>query len=319
MASRKQQNKAIERKNKNQRRITAIITGAVLLVVLLAIAWVAWDVQSRRWVMTFEGTRIATSDLQIMEWLVNTSWEGVHMDIRVPDHRDAVLSTLVNTLTIMHRADRHGIGVNAQDIEDGLPMMAMTGLPENYHRRAVELWAAFNVLPERLTSHYFPDYAPDAVVLAEYMDANRNRYANTTVIYITSQDGDVLEEIAAMVAAGDLDGVEHFEELIREYSMWYFEGEEITTSSIVGLINEFEIFHESDALLGLPEGAVSHVVEIWPEMFMLMYIVERTDAEDSAIEESFMQQRRNAQFSELMEEWVENANYRPHQRTLNSL
>jgi len=317
MTNKKQRNKAIERKNKNQRRLSAIITGAVVLVILLAVAWVAWDVQSRRWVMTFEGTRIEAVDLDIMAWLLGAHFD-THVDISVPSVRDAVVDELVNTLTLMHRADGHGIGVTAQDIADNLHVMNQ--LHEDFQHRATELWLGTNILPMRLADHYFPTYDADPTAMAEYVEERRNIYAQTSAMLIITEEHEVLERIITLAAAGDFYGADHFEEFVVEYAPIFYDPEMgAATHSLMFIIEALNLFHEMDEIAGLQQGELSRIVDLETGEYLLIYVVERTDMEDYEMEESFINRRRMDLIVEQLEEWSENANYRLNTRTLNAL
>jgi len=323
MKNRKKQNLEIERKNKQRRYAFRGVTTLVVLALVAAIVWVAWDARNRGWVMTFDGERISVSEMQFFSSLFQQNWFD-------PESREAVLDRMVEVYTLMDRAESLGLGMTDEEHESVLAMVSMSrqmgAIPDGVtDARAAEIHGSIEFLWTRLLDHYVPEYtlnlADFAEELAEYIDNNRDFYADTVVNYIVAEDFMTVEEVRA--SFGIEEGYEDFDQLIRAYSIFYNEEVGITSASIMDLWREFN-FQSFDVqmLLELQEGEVSHVFEAGG-LFFLIYVESRTEAEDSEIEDSFVEQmteiRREQAFIEIVEQWAAEANYSINRRALNAL
>jgi len=323
MKNRKKQNLEIERKNKQRRYAFRGVTTLVVLALVAAIVWVAWDARNRGWVMTFDGDRISVSEMQFFSTLFQQNWFD-------PEGREDVLDRMVEVYAAMDRAERLGLGMTDEEYESMLAVVSMNRqmgtIPEGVtDERAAEIYGLVEFLWPRLRDHYVPEYtlnlADFAEELAEYVENNRDFYADTVVHYIASDEFLHLEQIRALY--GVEAGYEDFDQLIREHSIFYSEEVGITSASIMDLWREFNIqSFDVQMLLELQEGEVSHVVEAGG-IFLLIYVESRTEAEDSEIEDSFVEQmteiRREQTFIEIIEQWAVEANYTINRRALNAL
>ncbi|MCL2840715.1 MAG: hypothetical protein FWE05_08060 [Defluviitaleaceae bacterium] len=307
--SRKSQNKEIERKLKNKKRLSTAIALGIVAVAAILIGIAVWDMQSQRWIMTFEGERIATSEFQF---------------IRDED-------ALVEALTILNRANQHNISITEEERENLEMLAGMLGLDELQipHGRMADLMSAWSPemgfggeLRAHLMNHYVPDYTfmDDEFQegLADYIQFQGDLYAELQVKYIAHDNMDDIIDISMRAHGG-----EDFDSLIREFSIHYNAEEGITVGEAFEVIEELDIWDGWMQIMSLQAGEISNVVSSSDgELHVLVYAYSRDDNLDE-IEESFRTQFINAGraeiFSEIIETWVENVDYTIHERTMNRL
>lgn len=323
MANKKQLNRQIERKTKAQRMMFKCVAIGIVALVVAAVVWVIVDSRAQRFIMTFEGQRIETNQLLTM---ASVNWANLND----PTSRDEQISNLVDYLILTSRADAHGLGLTQDDIFG----MMLQGWPEDM----AEIQAAFQVLPGRLAAHYVADYVPDMAVygeeLAEYIEENRNFYAETNTFVIVHQDPLALAEIVGMFEAGEVYSPEHFEALVQEHSLIQDSEAPVEPVSMAAAIQALQLFDYGMELAEMQTGDLSMVMEgsitdnfdgmpVDIPVHVLVYVIDRTEATDEDIEASFIdrlvQQHRSVEFWALFDEWVENADYTLHRRTINAL
>jgi hypothetical protein len=324
MQNRKQRNLEIERQKKNRRRLSAVITTFVITLILLAIVWITWDVRNRGWLMTFEGQRIATADLR---FLANI-WQE---NISVPETRDAIINHLVQTQAILYHAEQAGLRMSDEEremlrgfIDSNREAGAIPRAVSD--ERALELVGAMDFIVPLVFDHfvnYEPDPAEFEQEFAVYLEANREEYAlrSTEAQLILTDNRQALEEIRQLANAAD---EINFEEYARLHCVLYdHEQDTAFTAAITDIVEWFDLLIYSPELLRLEVGQVSSVIELAEDEYLLIYMKERPEIEDSAIEEMYREriitERRAEIFQELLEEWVENADYTINQRAVDSL
>jgi len=321
MQNRKKQNKEIERQLKQRQKLTMAIFIAIAAIVALAVAWVIWDTQNRRWVMTFEGERVSAMELQFFGDMYN-------MPLFDEDSRNFLMEELRGTLAVIHRAEQHNVRLTADEIEELEMMAEWFGDGQLGTQRVVELMSSWSPwmglggqMRERLTDIYVPTYEPDPMEFAEemqrYMDEQAFHYADMQVKYIVSQDMNALVEAWHRADEG-----EDFDELIRIFSLFYDEEEGITTLDAIELIEMYQIFDESEwrTIIDLQEGEFSRIVD-GDGIHFIVLMYSREDNEQEArdsFHQQFVEQGRAIVFDELVREWASTANFTVNNRSLNS-
>jgi len=316
--SRKKRNVEIERQKKRQRRSLMGIMFAIGLVIILAIAWVAWDAQSRRWILTFDGERIATGDMRFfMDTFTLFGMED--------EAKEMAREELLNALTLMNRAEMHGVGLTAEERtqleEEFADQVQWMGANYISVARVAELFGV-GPLQQRLMEIYVPedDFTPDPVEFAagliEYIDNNAHGYSTYDVQYIVFNDPTEAATVFGMV--NDYD----FEELIREHSIYYSEEWGITTMDVRQMIEDFWVGDEdAEILMGLQEGQ-SHMVQL-DEYFVIVQMHDRSEADVTIMEENFRTNfatsRRAEIFSDYIQSWRDATEYTFNDRALDSL
>ena len=171
---RKQENLKIERQKKAQRRFHMSVGLAICLAVAAAISWFVWDAQNRRWLMTFENTRIETADLR---FLTDAFFA---MGLERDEAKELAMEELMNTVAILNRAEMHDAQASPEEMAELLPeaQMQIDWLNANFIsvNRVAELFSAGASVTERLMDLYAPPRTPDPVefaeALAEYAEDN---------------------------------------------------------------------------------------------------------------------------------------------------
>jgi len=328
MQNRKKQNREIERQIKQRKRFSAMIAVAIMLVLVLIIAFVVWDNQNRRWIMTFEGERIAVGDM--LFYVQGQMWDA--------SDRDYAYEHLVETLTVMNRAQRHNVGMTAEEIEEmeSFIPFVMNEMEFITLRRSAELIGSWRygehlggfggMVRSRLMDIYAPSYTPDPVVfqenLLQHIENNFDRLADLQVKYIASSD--INDVINAYMRISDEDDDTSFDDLIREFSEFHDEDEEsegIEPTNPWG----FEQFFDPDdfgQVTTMQQGEFSPIVE-GSGFYFIFHMYSREEADLIQVEADFMEhavlEGRVGVFEEIVQGWVTEANYNLNQRVYNDL
>jgi len=332
--NRKKQNREIERKNRNHRRLLLGTTFAFLALILLAIVWVAWDTQNRRWVMTFEGTRISVNDLRFYE-------SAFQQNLSVPASREFLTDTLIEALTVLHHAELSGITLTNEEqdemLSNAMGQRMMTNFDAISDERAAEFFSVHAFLVERLLEAHVPMPVAEpgefAEAFAEAIDdaaEHRDFLYDTVVRHIAITDDADLERVAAGISTPE------FYNLFEEFA-WEHEGitsEELgfeanlTAMELASLLATHFLLTEENMLelLAMVEGQTGvftmHDSIIIENMTFVIYIESRTMNYEE-LEYNFIQNqlvlRREETFFELLESWIEAADVQLNTRALNRL
>jgi len=317
MQSKKQRNREIERRNKNKRHMFMGVTAAVLLVIVLALAWTFWDVQNRRWVMTFNGERIPTGELLFFD----LNFMG--HDMGTPEGFDVITGQMLEFLTILDHANRHGITLTeVEQLEALLSAQAFgasaqfTAVPDE---RMAEFFSVHQVLRGRLADIYVSDMAIDPDELAEFiamtLEIEGDFIAETEVrqLILSNPDEDLERVLAAI-------GTPEFDALVEEFA-FQFEEEWLESSDKMNaldladlLMSHFRLdIDDAFALIALQEGEYG-VYEL-AEATVVVYMHSRT-VDYELLEDAFLQSRRNEVFQEILDGWVDAANVNFNNRVI---
>lgn len=320
MQSRKNRNLEIERQKKQKQRIFTIVLSVLVAAAALAVCYGIWDTINRRTIMTFEGNRIATSDFRFMN-VLQASPEMAKED-------------LIQTLTILHHADMHGITVSS-DTQAELMAQAAEFRAQNQHmipgglgfisnERIAELFSAGD-LAQQLLEVVELDYAVDddeiAQMFADFVDENREMLEDVHVQFAASTDMQAMTQgLARLEDDGDFDA------FVREYSMFYPEEGiepfliwELSEEHhhLWGDIESWELFNEE--VMSLPAGEFSGIVP--SDGFFYVFNVTSRELNYEELEENFRAQElenaRNAAIIELFDLWAAQAEYTVNMRAFN--
>lgn len=317
MQNRKKLNQEIERKRKNKRRLSTLITVAALAAIVVAIVWIALDVRSRGWVVEFEGRRIPTSEINVLAAIWNE-------DPSIPAVREGIARAIVEAEVMLARAERAGLGMTDEEreamIEFAESVREAWNFPRNVsNERVADLVGVMEFLSGRLYDHYAvytPNREDFVEELEEYLINFRADYElrSTDAQIIVSDNWAALEAIREQ---GDI----NFEEAAREYCDWYSEETGVVAAPIISIVEAFGLFDQSFELLGLQEGETSAVIEVEEGLYILVHMVSRPGVDDSEIEESFLarigEERRQEMYIDLFESWMEDADYTINPRVIN--
>lgn len=326
MESRKKRNLEIEKRRKQKQRTFTAILAALIVVVVVVLVWAIWDVQNRRTIMTFEGERVATTDFRFIHLMQELN--------DIPPGEEAnemAVNTLLQTMVIFERAEENNIVVPEDEMAEIVAQAA--GMREELHmeapgllnfisdRRIAELWSVTNLL-EPLMDIYVPEFVPDEAEIAplveEHMDGVRNFLFDRNVKYIASHDWALFTELASLYMTGEAT----FDELIEQYCEFHEAGTPIEAVELWDFADRYEIgWAEISGVMELEEGEISDVLEAHGWFFMVQIYETVFDYEAAAEEEEFFRerfagQRRGELFMEILEGWIEQANYTINQRAL---
>jgi len=315
--SRKKQNMEIERKKKALRTRHTLSLLGVVLVIVIAIAWVIWDSQSRSWIMNFEGDRISIADAQFM--VASYSMFG-EMDGLV----DMAMDELIDTLIVLRRGEQHGVGItpeeHAEMTENMAGQLGWMGIDFIHPARAGELMSMGGV-QTRLMDIYVPNYTPDPAefqqALANYIADNAENYANFEVKFAVTDTNEDAINVWSLVSE-----TENFDDLIREHSVFYDEEFGIQTLDARQFAEDLMLGDEDTNIIMNLQNGEAHIVQ-FDEQFIVLYMYDRSEANPVVMEASFYTNftntRRHEEFRALRDAWRLEANYTINQRAYATL
>jgi len=334
MANRKQQNLEIERQVKNRNLIFRIVSLTIALVIVVSIGIGIWIVQDRRWIMRYDGGRVAAADFRALHDL---QFEGN------PAAREAAMTSLQGIVVLRDRAIRHEVDFTPEEREEAESQMQSwrNELQWNFgwdivgyisNARMAEIFNTTNQF-ERLTDIYVPTYDVDEEEFSEiwetYIEANLHNHMDLQVHFIALESWEEIEEVEAQL------GEVPFEELMREYITWMDEDFEIEPEPLTGdlgwlpSLQQMALSEEDqEFLLNMEAGEYSHIITLWnmeigEPLFVIFNMVSRNDEVDleeveAGFRVDFIDVRRRDLFHDLVLEWVEEANFVVNQRGYNT-
>ena len=313
MQSRKKRNLEIEREKMRNRRISKSIGALVILVICAGIAWFAVGMYQRSWIMRFEGQRISTNELRFVMGLQDW-W------LSPEEVKDRAMNDLVEILTVMHHANRLGLGMTNEERDATLETLERGVISQT---RMAEYFNVDNMM-ERLFEYFIPDLILDPEVyrydIAAYLEERRPFYQQTEIMYILNDDfGVMLSVLESMENDPNAD----FGTFVMMYCNEHidFEQEEPEMLSLAHLehvVNPFEML----ALIDMQPGETSDII-MFGDSFLLLHMHSRAETPDSEIQEIFLsnlaRQARLEAFNEFFQQLVEHARFEINQRALDAL
>ena len=296
-----------------------MLVGAALLIVA-AIGWIVWDAQNRQWIMTFEGERISTADFRFFSVQGNVPIND--------DSRQSLMSDLLNSLTIMHRAEALGLGLTpderAELIETAAHSRAMMNewnpgsLDFISDERIAEIAGSIGILVERLMDHYIPDYPTDTEEFAadfdSWLEDNEDAFSSFNVLYLSAFTEEELESarhqaVYEGVEFADIEG--GFSTNIDEHGMlWPVDIDEFVT--------HYGLWEIEEEIRALEEGEWSRVFFVGG-FYYLIYVETKVDPDIDEFRAQFIWEQRVAEFVELLGEWVEESDYSINDRVFETI
>jgi len=329
MAKRKQKNVELERQLKQRKMIFRVVSIVIAAVIVFAIGFGAWSVQDRRWVLRYDGGRVATNDFRA----INDIFFGGN-----PLAREAALESLQQIVTLRNRAMHHNADFTPEEREDAeaqvnwnirtmnIMELGFDPVPYITDERLAELFVT-SPLVGRLMDIYLPVNAVDvdedefAVLLESYLEDALYRHLDLQVHMLMLFDREEIEEAYELV--GNVD----FEDIMRQFVPGAEEEDELETISLIQVIDWFDAQPEDrEYLLSLDAGDYTHIIELHDggmDFFFIFYAVSREEPDPDAAAESFredhIQALREDLFNDLVEEWTEESNFRVNRRGYNSV
>ncbi|MCL1788166.1 MAG: peptidylprolyl isomerase, partial [Defluviitaleaceae bacterium] len=296
-----------------------VITGIAIAAIVLAIAWIVWDVQSRRWIVDFAGSRIPAEEMQ-----VHAALAQVHYD---PSLHNELIDIIVRGEVLLQQANAAGIALTAEEREMLLPQAEMY----SDHFSSVSTERMFDILGvsiegggaliPRIVDHYAP-YEPDEAVLQQEFDdwmaenATEMELRTTEAKMIMSNDRDALDNIKAQAATIDADEFDAFAS--TTCILYNPEHGGAFTASIMDLVELFSLFDHEGELFAMEAGDTSTVLDLGEGTYVLVFMVDRPGIDEAQIEEWLRTQHvweRSAEiFEELLEGWIAAADYTVNSR-----
>ena len=329
--SNRSKNREIERKKRNQKLMSRYGFYALAVLLVLGLGWLAADHWSRRWILNIDGNRVATTDLRFLTYM----HEGT----------DFALHMLKTGIVLEEQAERLGVGVTQQELDDARELASMfrgqardLGFSLNFisvNRKAEIIareWNLFQhiidaIAPE--SDFYDAATAQVAEDFADHLENNRLEFIFPSVYYLMT-DNRADAEAARTAAQGGTD----FNEVIRTYGFGMEDVEddfEFSPITLWELADDFRLTPDvTNAIIDLAVGDISEVIdrEGW---YLVFYVESREELDHEMVELIFMQGgERHEQavqflqferFSNYMEQWMEDLDNRVvvNQRALNRL
>jgi len=314
-----------KRKRNQQRLIFRLSVVAVCVVALLGVGYIAWDLWSRTYVMTFDGQRIGTGDMSFFAMFADGTM----------DPRAQALEQLTQSLLVDKVARHHNISLSASEVDElqeelgelrGMFEMFGMSMPNITNERMVEL-LSMELLSERLMEYYTANLAIDEAEfeasLAEFLMFGRGDFFDMEFRYFFSDNPAYVDAAHAELLAAS---PEQFDEIIlRNF--------EITTGIEIEdpeppviTLSQLRTDPSFDQMFlgylsSLQLGEVSEPILI--ENDFIIFIVDRIDdPSDEELTEIFRErhimEQRWSFFIDVMDSWREATQIEINQRGVNA-
>jgi len=320
--SRKQQNLLIEKKIRNRRKISQLIFAGVVLVIIGVIGYFIWDAQDRRWIVNFEGTRVSTNDFRFL---------AAEMNVQVNEQtRDWILRELYTTLIIEQRAKEHGLTLTdsqqdelmsaAQFIRLNVQLGQNQDLYFINDERIAELLAPRFIHAAELMEYYveYPDEENEEFIEAfdTFVHEASWQFERFEVMYVNTWTREEIEEILYQLIEEEVPLEEIVGGLIGGTSNFDEDGNP-SPMELTEFINTFGLFMHEHEIRVLAEGEWSGVLQAG-EIFFAVQMFSREDADIDEMREVFINNQRNSTFLDMLEDWIENADFTINERVFYS-
>ena len=337
MAKRKQQNLEIERQLQKRKQIFQVIALAVVALLVVIVCVNIWIIRDRRWVMSYDGGRVATSDFRAV---FDLEMQGSPD----PAARAAALGSLQQIIALIDRAEYHGVALTPEEREEAEEGMDAWRQFERQNwgfdimgyisnARLAELFTT-GPLVQRLIDIYVPvesvdvDEAEFAELFEEYIAENIYNHMNMQVLILDTFTLEDIEEAYALVDTMD------FEDIVMQFVEGFGDEEEevmpepMPIMNLLGHLDDMGLSSEDrEHLLYLEAGEVSRIIAFYedgePIFYLLVKMVSREEPDLDAVEADFrsdyIDERRHERFVELVEQWTEEANFVVNERGYNSV
>ena len=334
MSSKRIVAKEWKRKRNQQRLIFKLSALAVCLLIVAGISFLVWDSWSRSFVMTFEGNRISTNEARYF-----------HMGGIMGTPQEHAVDELATFLLLEQAAQRHGVALTAQEreeiaeeVEGTRGFLNMFGV--NIDRLSDERMTDFlsqDLITERLADIYAAHIEVDEEELDNaffsYTIFQRHEFVEMDLIVFEAATMDT-----AMAAFDELiatASIEEMEEIILRHTIFGEQALDVELDSldIPGMevqrlsLGQLAMDHTINpsiimGLAGLQEGQVFEPVMIGESI--VVFVAESVteppmDELEADFRSSFISDRRIEAFTDVVQEWRENADIQLNQRGINSI
>ena len=337
MKNRKKINQQIDKKKKNKRLVSTLITCVVILAIAAGIGWIAFDSIQTRHVLTFEGRRVPANEiyyhaLNAQERMTQQLGFPVQLNLANHDDFTLALNEMIRHESIVHQLNLAGLSPSDDMMEEALFIAeANHGLfhPSLPQQRIAELIAELGML-EELANHLLPDFNLTIDELREdfdiYFEENREFFEleATEVLFISTPDRAALENIADLHANAD---EINFAAFIPGVHIGYDPEVGISPIPLSLFIFQPDIADYFDELSTMEEGDISSIINIGvnddgEEIYMLVYMSAWLDMDINEIETEFVEwqsfTRREDAFFDMIESWRDTADYTINSRLVPS-
>ncbi|MCL2364598.1 MAG: hypothetical protein FWC71_08050 [Defluviitaleaceae bacterium] len=326
--NRKLRNREIERKKKNRATLAAIIMASIAVLFVAIIAWTAWDNQSRRWIINFAGERVATNEVRAF---LNPDPSEAEID--------HIIDIFIANMTLLQVAESHGIYLTEEDLLTGSMWanLLFEDAPEHAaNERIIEILAVeFGDIIGQLTDLYVPESLAvlninedEHQALADaHVQDNWYQFLTLETFVLLTEYEDEMTEWYARIQSGEAT----FEELVREANADWLEDDQETPLVGIGTVIHQLMFDDEHAnmFFTMQEGEMSDIIvwgletDIGQDLYMLLYVVEREEPNEETIRREFREatvsSARNAMMGELLDQWIEDADYTINRRAINRI
>ncbi|MCL2405853.1 MAG: hypothetical protein FWC92_09965 [Defluviitaleaceae bacterium] len=329
MAKRKQKNVELERQMKQRRMIFRVISLLVTAVIVFAVGMGIWIVQDSRWVLRYDGGRVSVNDFRAV---FEAGFGGD------PMARDAAIQSLQLITTLRDRAIYHNADFTQEERDAAeqdahwnirMDMTFQMGFDPLFYisdERLAELFFTDPLIQRLMDIYAHPDAlgideAHFAELLEAYLENDLHRHLDLQLFAVISEDREEIEEAYSLIGTMD------FEEIARQFTPGIGEDDDVQTTSAVALAEWFGFDPEDEEyFLGLAEGEHTRIIEVHDEEFsayFIFYAVSRAEPDPEAAAESFREdfvdEVRTQVFTDLLDQWTEEANFRVNRRGYNSI
>jgi len=322
-----------KRKRKQQQNIFKLSVVGVCILAVLGIGYIAWDLFSRTYVMTFDGQRISTSELRFFTLYAEDPINP----------RAQALDMLTDFLVIDNKANQHNVVLTAEEmadlnesVADMRPIFEMINIQlGNLSDSRMAAFMGMNLFTERLMDIYTEDLEIDEAVFQEafmdHMVFHTNEFVEMDFIFHfsenTSESWDAWEELHQAESREEIEAI-IMRDLERDMIIIGMEEDGLAELELPG-ISLAEMRNDPSFNLATLEhlahmevGEISEPVLVG-ESSMLIFIADSLEiTPDEVVEERFREQytmqERIRVFSDMLDEWREEADIRINQRGVNA-
>lgn len=300
----------------NVGKILMISLVAVFIIAAGVLGIIRLDMNSKSYVMVFEGKKISIDDYKLCLLFQDGSAES----------KDNALSQLTDFLVIEKAAEDYGIVLT--DAEKTGVSNSMTGLKESIISGGLEMPAIsderlrailsvdlyYQKLLEELGKDFVLDEADFKSELENYRQNNRQDYIDVKLKYIMTETREAAEEARGKALSGSA-----FDDVIKAYSVDYDESAGISTVTLKDISLDQEVV---DQILALKVSELTGVIDLG-DVFVVFEAAEITVPSDVELEASFkelyIQNRNYDVFDHELEQWRANAVYTVNQKAIDAI